>query len=392
MRLHVKAEPGAATALNKLSATGGGAPPAAISRPLTVGDPASVPFGLERFSLTPEEEGGATATHAGSHPYQLTTDTTFNRSNTETLNPPALPRNLEFQLPPGQLGNATIAPKCADGAFGASGPGGNVNLCPSNTAIGATIVTASTFPGREETFAVPVFNLQPAVGEPARFGFTVLRNPVILDTSVRSSGKPGTRAGDYGITVAVHNTTQLVNLISATTVFWGAPGSPTHNESRGWGCIRGGFYVKEFEEQGGGKLPCEPSSSAKPPAFLTLPTDCASPFNPLFGGVSWPTTAAPGGFIAAPLESRLADEAGDPLSLVACNQVPFDPRTGAEPTSNAATSPTGLNFDITFLDEGLLNDEGVAQSQLKKAIVTLPEGFSTNPSVAEGLHACPQAA
>ena len=31
------------------------------------------------------------------------------------------------------------------------------------------------------------------------------------------------------------------------------------------------------------------------------------------------------------------------------------------------------------------------QSQLKKAVVTLPEGFTTNPSVAEGLHACTEA-
>jgi hypothetical protein len=380
MRLTVKAEPGATSTLNRLGATGGGAPSASITRQVPIGDAASVPFGLERFSLTPEEEGGATATHAGSHPFQLTADTTFNRQNTETLDPPALPRNLEFKLPPGQLGNALVAPKCSSTDFAHTAPEGQANQCADDTALGVAVVTASIFPHKEDAFTVPVFNLEPAVGEPARFGFEILRNPVILDTSVRSG-----KGEDYGVTVAVHNTTQLVNLISATTVFWGAPGSPTHDESRGWSCILGGKFAAEVG------TPCEPSSNPKPQAFLTLPTNCSSRFDPIFEGLSWPLASAPGGVVAPRVEDPLSDEAGNPLSLVACNQVPFDPRMHSEPTSNAATSPTGLSFALNFFDEGLLNSESVAQSQLKKAVVTLPQGFTTNPSVAEGLKACSEA-
>jgi hypothetical protein len=379
----VRAEPGASTGLSGLGASGGGAPEAPISRPVAIGTRV-VPFGLEGFVLTPEEEGGAVATRAGSHPYQLTADVAFNRASAKTFQVAALPRNLHFLLPAGQLGNPTVTPRCDSVDFARVQEGGTVNRCPADTVLGAAVVTLAIQEGEEEaSFAVPIFNLQPAPGEPARFGFEVLRNPVILDTHLRSGN-----GEDYGVTVDASNIPQLVSFFSATAVFWGAPDAPSHNESRGWGCIAGGRYVKPFEELTGQKLPCEPSNDPKPPAFLTLPTDCSAPFTPGFEGLSWPLAAAPGGIAAPPLSDPLSDEAGNPLALTGCNQLPFDPRVGAEPTSDAATSPTGLNFELNFKDEGLLSDEGVAQSQMKKAVVTLPEGFTTNPSVAEGLKAC----
>jgi hypothetical protein len=385
LKLGVKAEAGAGEAEPvHFSASGGGAPPAAITRavPVTSGP---VPFGLEHFALTPEVEGGAVATRAGSHPYQLTTDVMFNRSDPNTFKAPAPPRNLHFLLPAGQLGNPTVAPRCSDADFSTNTAGGP-NLCPAATVLGATMLTFSTTPGSEEHVAVPIFNLQPAPGEPARFGFEALGNPVILDAHLRS-GKAGTKAGDYGVTIDSENVTELVSFLSASAVFWGAPDAPSHNASRGWGCIDGGKYFNE----GSTSQPCEPSSNPKPPAFLTLPTDCAAPFAPGFEGNSWALKSAPGGLLAEPLSAPLADESGNPLGLSACNQVPFDPRVEAEPTSDAATSATGLNVSIDFQDEGLLNAEGVAQSQIKKAVVTLPEGFTTNPSVAEGLKACSEA-
>jgi len=380
MRLKVKAEAGAESgAENEIEANGGGGGTATIKRPVPItAQPAG--FGAEEFVLFPEEEGGLVDTRAGSHPYQLTTTISFNRDSTETLKPPAIPRNLQFKLPPGQVGNATALPQCNDQDFAHVITGGETNLCPSDTAIGVSVVTASTFPGQEEHFTVPVFNLTPARGEPARFGFEVLSNPVILDTSVRSG-----LGEDYGVTVSVNNVTQLVNFISSTTVFWGAPADPSHNESRGWGCLLGGRFVGQSGQV------CIPSVEQHPAAFLTTPTNCQQPFNPTVEGLSWPTKAAPGGLAFPARRYSLQDEAGSPLSISGCNQLAFAPTISAEPSAEGASSPSGLNFNLNFDDEGLTNAAGVAESQLKDTSVTLPEGLTINPSAGVGLAGCTEA-
>jgi hypothetical protein len=377
---------GAGSALG-VEVSGGTAATVAGRRPLAIGGSAPA-FGAEQYALFPEEQGGAVDTRAGSHPYQLTATFALNQGPEEarpgqnhSVQAPASPRNLDFLLPAGQLGNATAVPQCSPLDFTHVELGGEENLCPQDTAIGVAVVTFDEPLNLEvSTYPLPLFNLQPAYGEPARFGFTVFGTPIILDTSVRSG-----KGGDYGVTVSSHNTSQLVNFISSSVTFWGTPGDPSHDSSRGWSCLVGGHW----SSQGGRGLPCEPQKQAKPPAFLTLPTNCAAPFVTSSEGDSWPDPSTPS-IKFGPLAYSL-EEGGSPLSLTGCNQLPFEPRVEAKPTSDAATSPTGLGFDINFDDEGLANPEGTAQSQMMKAVVTLPEGFTTNPSVAEGLKACSEA-
>jgi hypothetical protein len=381
MHLRVKAETGAVSGgLNTIEVSGGAARSVTIKRAVPISSQ-PVPFGVEDFSLVPEDEGGEVDTHAGSHPYQLTNVLTFNSSDdSTTFDPPALPRDLNFKLPPGQIGNATALPQCNDEDFSHVTLGGEANLCKGNTVIGVAVVTASTSPGLEKPFVVPVFNLTPATGEPARFGFEVLRNPVILDTAVRSG--PGE---DYGVTVAINNITELVNFMSATVTFWGTPGDPSHNSARDWGCLLGGRYTS------GSGLVCEPSVEEHAAALLTLPTNCTSPFEPSVEGVAWPTKAAPAGFTFPAVPYDLQDGSGDPLGLTGCNQLAFSPTITAEATTESASSPSGLDFNLNFDDEGLTNGKGVAQSQLQDTVVTLPEGFTINPSAGVGLGGCTEA-
>jgi hypothetical protein len=75
-------------------------------------------------------------------------------------------------------------------------------------------------------------------------------------------------------------------------------------------------------------------------------------------------------------------------SLDGCNRLPFAPVMSAEPTTDRASAPSGLDFNVNFKDEGLTSSEGIAQSQLNKTVVKLPEGLTINPSAGVGLGGC----
>ncbi|MBA3865691.1 MAG: hypothetical protein H0X42_04995 [Solirubrobacterales bacterium] len=382
VRIKVKPKPGAQTGeINHFTVSGGTAAPASSTRPLDY-SPEPVPFGVEDYELDPEEEGGGPVTQAGSHPFQFTTSITFNQLAATTANqfgyeaiPAALTKDVNFHWPPGLLGNPSPFPRCTLGQFLKTTDQGleTINTCPPQTAVGvATVTFEERFDTGLTTLPVPIFNLEPVAGEPARVGFYVgaAGVPVLIDPSIRSGN-----GEDYGINISTTNVSQLAAILSTQATVWGVPGDPRHDNSRGWACLA--------EARGTQHFPCNSSEEPHPSAFLTLPTACSGA--PLGTSVETDSWLQPG-ILASALASP-------PMPVLdGCNRLPFAPTIHSEPTSNAATSPTGLNFDLNFADEGLVNANGLAQSQMKKAVVTLPVGFTTNPSVAEGLKACPQAA
>ncbi|HJX33509.1 MAG TPA: hypothetical protein VJ257_04865 [Solirubrobacterales bacterium] len=370
VRIAVIVKPGASSGeLNRATVSGGGTPRAVgASHPITVGH--TDRFGVEDFQFIPENAGGTTATQAGSHPFQQTTVITLNSQQPDPegrARPVELPKDVVAETPVGFLGNPTPFEQCTDAQFGKylPAPGGTViNECPAASAVGVatlTFVLPSNLTTKIESSTVPIFNMTPRYGEPARFGFKA--EGVVaayLDPSVRSGS-------DYGLTISSTNITQASSLLGVQLTLWGVPGDPAHDASRGWECLRG------FGS-------CPPSSGPTPPSFLLMPTACG-PFQATIGGDSWAAFGHPAQQ-ADPLTYLL------PEAVDGCNRLGFEPLLSAEPTSDAATSPTGLNFDLDFDDEGLRSAGGTAQSQMKKAVVTLPQGFTTNPSVAEGLQAC----
>jgi hypothetical protein len=383
VRIHVDVQPGAHSGEeNEVRVSGGGAGPASLSRPIVIsGEP--VPFGVTEYELVNEEAGGAPATQAASHPFQQTTTITLNQLRDESsfsdvnhqpvVEPSGLAKDTSFRWPPGLLGNPAPFATCTAAQFDSTPPGlGEVNGCPQSSAVGVALVTVTSSATGTGNFAEPVFNLQAGFGEPARLGFLIpqAEAPVYIDPAIRSGD-----GEDYGLTVSSTNITQIAGLLGAKVTVWGVPGDPRHANSRGWGCLAA---TRGIALAG----PCE-ASTPKPPAFLSLPTRCDGPMPTTLLGDSWSEPF--------PL-AALPTLAGSTLpALEACNRVPFAPAIHSEPTSNAATSPTGLKFDINVEDEGLTSAEGLAQSQIKKAVVTLPQGFTTNPSVAEGLKACSEA-
>ncbi len=385
----VNVKPGATTGEeNQVSVQGGeqeGAggvvvPNARLSKRITVNG-LPTPFGVEEggYDLSPEEDGGAVDSQAGSHPFQLTT--TLNLDQTVESVPeygvvaaaPALPRNLSFELPPGLIGDPRAVPPCATADFLAFSKVAT-NACKPESAIGVVVVTLDE-PAQFHniTRAVPLWNLEPAQGEPARFGFEVLKVPVVLDTSLRSGG-------DYGVTVSVHEAPEAAQLLASEVTIWGVPGEASHDQSRGWACLLGGAIFK-------GEVPCEPPAHRSTAAFLTLPGSCTGPLRTDVEGQSWPLKSLgsePGEVFLLQGGSTEDELAG----FEGCDALPFDPSIGLESTEHSASTPTGLSADVhvpqqTTLEAGRLGESGVRDTS-----VALPEGVQLNPSAAGGLEAC----
>jgi hypothetical protein len=372
IKVKVEGPPGTMTSLpDEVTVEGGGAPRVSSTQQVTVSGEAT-PFGVKSYELSPFNENGTPATQAGSHPFQLTT--TLGMNQTAIRHPVALPKDLRFNLPSGLVGNPNAAAQCSETDFASLVL--ETNLCPPSSVVGVVTVTAFEPIASIITKTVPVFNLVPAQGEPARFGFEVIgKIPIVIDTSVRSGR-------DYGVVVSVSNASQTAGLLSSQVTFWGVPGDPRHNQSRGWECVAGGAFQKQV-----GK-PCPTSSEVPRQPFLTLPTSC--PPNPagepLTSSMEADSWAQPGSFLSA--EYAWLSGTGQGLGFDGCNQLPFTPAIRVTPEVHMASTPTGLSVNVEVPQKTTLEAGGLAEADVRDTTVTLPEGVQLSPSAANGLQAC----
>lgn len=351
--------------------SGGETPNAFVRQPLAFGN--STPFGIRDFKLVTENEDGSLQTQAGAHPFQFTSTLDFN----ETLEAnkqfegvgklpttPELLRNLQVNLPPGLIGNPTPFDQCTDLEFGTFGSA-NINLCPADSAVGVASVTLKE--PRNQGFAtlpVPIFNLTPTFGEPARFGFEALGVPVILDTAVRSGR-------DYGVVVNLRNISQAGAVVSSRVTFWGVPGDPRHDASRGWSCL---------DWFAGGS--CSAPEGQQPAPFLTLPTSCGSLLTSTARADTWSGNSPPA------VAYTFQRGPGEPIGLDGCRQLPFEPSFAVEPETRSASTPTGLEVGVHVPQDTTLSANGLAEADLKNTTFTLPAGVQVSPAAADGLLAC----
>jgi hypothetical protein len=354
MRVNVKVEEGAKTGEeNEVSVSGGGAPNATTTRKITVSsEPAS--FGVENYELDNEEPGGGLDTQAGSHQFQMTVTTTLNQgafvstTRRPSASPVAFPKDLYFKLPPGLIGNPTPFARCSLAQFFAE----PVDTCPIQSIVGVAMITFDelSLTGIERV-SVPLFNLEPEVGEPARFGFLVTAEvPVFIDSAVRSGE-------DYGVTGVVSNISQTAGLLSSEVTFWGVPGDSRHSDFRG-----------------------NPTPEHNPPPLFELPTSCTGPLQSSVLGDSWTDPIASGEVPTLATTTLPA--------LNGCNRLPFKPSLVVTPDGTEASKPTGLTIDVHNPQEESLNSEGLAEANVKTITVALPPGVSINPAGADGLQAC----
>jgi len=370
VRIAVRVEGATSGELNTATVSGGGtASSRTVSSAIKVGQHGR--FGIEEYSLIPEEPGGRIDTQAGSHPFQLTSVLALDTQANDKEGRPrtfALPRDIVSELPVGMFGNPTPFAQCTDAQFGAqfSIQGQPVNECPAASAVGvATLSFNEPQIVGYVTDVVPIFNLVPRAGEPARFGFKAAGIvSAFLDTSVSAGG-------NYAVSVGSFDIPQVQWLLGVRLTFWGVPGDPSHDPERGWDCLQ---HLR-------GPSACPVSTATAPPPFLVMPTSCQAPFSSTLRADSWGSAEKPAE-TAEPVTYRLPEE------VDGCNHLPFAPSIAITPDVANASSPSGLTVGVHVPQQAALNPEGLAESTLKDTTVTLPEGVTLNPAGADGLEAC----
>jgi hypothetical protein len=326
-------------------------------------------FGLKDFDVTFTTAGGSTDLRAGAHPFAWTTSFAVNTKIDPKIGevPIDAIRDLEIEMPAGLVGDPKATPRCSAVDFADVNAG--EPACSDSTVVGITtvVVGLSAKNGGIETFTLPVYNLEPPPGAPAKFGFIALTVPVTLEAKINPNPP-------YNLFASLTHIAQPIRFYGSEFTVWGTPASPAHDIDRGH-CA------------GPGPELCSASIPQRP--FLTLPRRCEGPLPFSFEVDSWQD---PGNWLP-PYVALTHDDSvpPQPLGTIDCASLGFAPRISSQPTTDQVESPTGLDFHLNIDDEGLTNPEGRAQSDIKKAVVTLPEGVTANPSAAAGLLTCSEA-
>lgn len=331
--------------------------------------------GAEGFDASIEDSLGVPTTQAGSHPSVMTLSVDFKGAGSPVGN--GL-RELSFEMPPGLFENPTATREACGAEFTtprtspweASSSG---ESCPDKTQIGTLTVRPVAGGLSERTFGL--FNLSPKRGEPAELGASPYGDPIIFVPAIRQA------KGEYGITLKASKIPQDLHLAGLSISIWGVPWAASNDKQRG-DCLN-----ETEPEFGWAKCSAGPAqkSAFKPLAYLTMPTFCDAGLDFVAVGSSWQNEEPPPRPVGLP-----------PLSQ--CEDLEFNPRAAARLNSPRASSPSGYSFDIEVDTKGVESPlcrvvskgsaPGCAPTPVRKAVVTLPEGVSINPSVGAGLSVC----
>jgi hypothetical protein len=328
--------------------------------------PAQAAFGFlpgdAGFSVAVSEPDGDPANLAGSHPGVLTVRAAFD------LEPSGYPdgdlKGFSIDLPPGLIENPRAVPQCSQADFSTprSSPfeaSRSGESCPEATQVGVVAIESAT-----GTRSFGVFNLVPAPGHPARIGFSPYGAPVFFVPEVRQG------EGEYGLTLISRGFPQLFDTRAIELTLWGDPWAATHDGERG-NCLN-------ETDSGTAHGQCAPQESHARRAYLTLPSSCTGPLAFSAQADSW---QAPGDFEAAQFQYP---------ALQGCDQLGFPSLATVTASAATVSSPTGLSVRLeTFQGGAALTAPGARlSSQVKRAVIALPEGLTINPSVGAGLGSC----
>ena len=359
---------------NSTSVSGGGAASVSTSDPITIGSEAA-PYGIAA------QFAASSTSQAGAHP-NVTQAFFLNTINSQSIEPEPEPvanhKDVGFDLPPGLVGTTVGMPRCTMANVS------NSSECPRDTMVGAATLIVLSAVGRI-VFTVPVFNIAPAPGEPAAFGFYALLFPVRLDTSVLSDG-------DYGVRVTAPNiTVGALNYFSSVTI-WGVPAD--HNgpgpDAAAKNIFHGGEFLKEpvgsptavpqlsfggdgTEENDSNNFPSKIANRTAVP-LLSNPSQCTESLTGILETDPWNAAGV------------FAKEETSMGTVTGCGQLSFTPKVSMLPDTLEAGAPAGYDFDLSVPQN--TDPESLATPDVKRTSVTLPQGTVISPSAADGLGDC----
>jgi hypothetical protein len=311
--------------------------------------------GINSFSMTPS------GSQAGGHP-----DVSIGMSwdNSQIHNGEFAVPNRECQcddprvvtqhFPTGFIGNPHATPRCQIVEF-AEG------RCPASTQIGV----AEPF-GVGELY-VPMYNMEPHPDEASLTAFWVplVAAPVFVSLSSRTES-------DYGLDAESSPIFHAIAFPSLGIKLWGVPADAIHDSERFIPPLKGFAAC-------GSIFGCEEVTGAAanipPVPYLQAPTECGVPLT---------------GSTDLSYYTGEVIHAEDPWpSTTGCEQLTFNPSLTAEPTSQDADSPSGVDIDLKVPQE--LSPTTPSPSEIRSTTVTLPEGFSINSSASDGKVSCSDA-
>ncbi|HZV72671.1 MAG TPA: hypothetical protein VFF79_03055 [Conexibacter sp.] len=380
IRLTVAVDPsavGSVTSSFQVSG-GGGTTSASTVDPTTI--TATPPgFGVDALDGQVTDPAGDLFTQAAGHPFAASTAIDLN--TVTNPNPPFGPlwpveptKDVLVDLPAGFIANPVDMTQCTAADLANAQGAEPEPLCPPSSQVGTTLVRLNDLPGPVVLGPVPVFNMVPAPDEPAQFGFNVAGTVVTLGAQLRSGS-------DYGLNLDAEDVPQSLAVAGMSLTFWGVPSDPSHDAERA-------CPGQLNPWRGGGSC----ASGAPRTAFLRNPTSCA--------GGSLPTTlnvdswTHPGVFQSATFLSHLPpaypsppSEWGAQVGLTGCRTVPFDPSLTAAPASTAqAGQPVAFAFDVHLPQSD--DPDVLGEADLRRAVMTLPEGVRVSPVGTNGLGGC----
>jgi hypothetical protein len=329
-----------ATTSVQVTIAGGAAGSVSLEMPITVSREEAPP-GTRAFWAGAFDEDGDEALQAGGHPYSALSYFLINtiRSPSGKIVPAGDSKNVMVDLPPGFAGNPMVTPRCPQSQ--PAPPNLDSPLCNEEMSVGIFEPALGRF--AEPSFRTRLYNDVPSQGYAAEFTTKIGAPLQSLLASVRASE-------DFGVRIT-------------------APNNPNYEK------IYGAFAAIEGFPSG-----------AKGKAFLRNATDCAETTRePPVVRTKFDTWQNPGSFSSGGLQDVVLPP------VTGCEQLEFQPGFTFQPTSTQGSSPVGATAHLHIPQDGLTDANELGTPDLKRAVVSLPQGLVLNPSSASGLEGCSEA-